>query len=131
MQTESLSYNAEEIKEEVPGLSSIADKLAQVLQEARLLLEKLFSTLLKSEGDINLSPKEEEQISSKISKVLYPEKIRQYARVVQLVFQLNYYSRIFKKAEKISLEPQLHDNITVTLKNIEEYRKLIEKKYLA
>ena len=131
MHLESVTESAEIISKEVPGLSNVAEELAQILRQGRFLLNKLFDLCNRYGYNIDLSPEEQNEISLKIALVTNPDQVFQYARVVQLVFQLNYFSKCYEKALGFGKLPNNVSNEAIkTLKRIEEFRQLIEKEYV-
>jgi len=131
MYLESEAESAERIKAEVPGLANIAVELATTLKEARFLLDQLF--LLCSQQNLEIEPDESEQnnISMKVALISNPQNVVQYARLVQLVFQLNYFSKCFEKAIKTGILPnQLKKKTERLYSKIEKFRTMIEKEYL-
>ncbi len=132
MHLESITESAETIGKEVPGLSDVASELAQVLKKGRLMLNKLFDLCNRLGLNIDLSPEEQNEISLKVALVTNPDQVFQYARVVQLVFQLNYFSKCYEKALGFGKIPSIVKKEAVTIhKKIEEFRRLIEKEYVA
>ncbi len=132
MHLESITESAETIGKEVPGLSDVAEELAQVLKNGRLLLNKLFDLCNRIGLNIDLSPEEQNEISLKVALVTDPDQVFQYARVVQLVFQLNYFSKCYEKALGFAKLPNIIKKEAVSLhKKIEEFRRLVEKEYVA
>jgi len=132
MHLESAIESAEVIKKEVPGLSDIAIELARSLKKGRFFLNKLFDICSKEGINIDLNPEEQNEISLKVALVADPDQIFQYARVVQLVFQLNYFSKCYEKAlSHKKLPSKVKKEAKTILENIEEFRKLIEKEYVA
>ena len=131
MYLESEAESAERIKAEVPGLANIAVELATTLKESRFLLDQLF--LLCSQQNLEIEPDESEQnnISMKVALISNPQNVVQYARLVQLVFQLNYFSKCFEKAIKTGILPnQLKKKTERLYSKIEKFRTMIEKEYL-
>ncbi len=132
MHLESITESAETIGKEVPGLSDVATELAQVLKKGRFMLNKLFDLCNRVGLNIDLSPEEQNEISLKVALVTDPDQVFQYARVVQLVFQLNYFSKCYDKALGFGKLPNIVKKEAVSLhKKIEEFRRLIEKEYVA
>lgn len=132
MHLDSVTGNAEVIGREVPGLADIAEELVQVLKQGRLLLNKLFDLCNRDELNIDLTPEEQNEISLKVASVVDPEQVFQYARVVQLVFQLNYFSKCYEKALNFAKLPdKVSNEAKKVLNKIEEFRKIIEKDYVA
>ena len=130
MQVESIPESAETLKNQVPGLADVALDLATILKQARLFLDKLFNICIQRECEIDLTPEEQNSISMKVALVVNPEIAMQYARLVQLVFQLNYYSMCFHKALHAKIPKQLLEETRIILKEVERFRILIEKEYL-
>ncbi|MCG3215144.1 MAG: hypothetical protein KAS63_00355 [Candidatus Heimdallarchaeota archaeon] len=132
MHLESVTENAEIISREVPGLADVAEELAQVLKQGRFLLNRLFDLCNRDEINIDLTPEEQNEISLKVALVIDPDQVFQYARIVQLVFQLNYFSKCYEKALGFG---KLPNNVSIeakkVLNKIENFRKLIEKEYVA
>lgn len=132
MHLESITESAETIGKEVPGLSDVAEELAQVLKNGRFMLNKLFDLCNRIGLNIDLSPEEQNEISLKVALVTDPDQVFQYARVVQLVFQLNYFSKCYEKALGFGKLPNIVKKEAVSLhKKIEEFRRLVEKEYVA
>jgi len=132
MHLESIAESAETIGKEVPGLSDVAKDLAQVLKKGRIMLNKLFDRCNREGLNIDLSPEEQNEISLKVALVTNPDQVFQYARVVQLVFQLNYFSKCYEKALGYEKLPNIIEKEAKTLHGrIEEFRRLIEKEYVA
>ena len=132
MHLESVIESAEVIKKEVPGLSDVAKELARVLKKGRFFLNKLFDICSREGLNIDLSPEEQNEISLKIALVTDPEQVFQYARVVQLVFQLNYFSKCYEKALGYGKLPDSVEKEAKTIfKEINDFRKLVEKEYVA
>ena len=132
MHLESISESAEAIGREVPGLLEVSKELAGTLKKARFLLNKLFDLCSKEGLNIDLSPEEQNEISLKVALVTDPDQVFQYARVVQLVFQLNYFSRCYEKAIGHGKLPNIVSSDAQTiLEKIEEFRQLVEKEYVA
>jgi len=127
----SVTTSAEVIKREVPGLSDVAKELVQVLKKGRFLLSTLFDVCHNEGLNIDLSTEEQNEISLKIALVIDPEQVFQYARVVQLVFQLNYFSKCYEKALDSNKLPEMIEKETKSiLDKIENFRIMIEKEYL-
>jgi DNA-binding response OmpR family regulator len=132
MHLESITESAETIGKEVPGLSDVAQDLAQVLKKGRLMLNKLFDQCNREGLNIDLSPEEQNEISLKVALVTNPDQVFQYARIVQLVFQLNYFSKCYEKALEYEKLPKIIEKEAKKLHvKIEEFRRLIEKEYVA
>ena len=132
MHLESITESAETIGKEVPGLSDVAAELAQVLKNGRFMLNKLFDICNRVGLNIDLSPEEQNEISLKVALVTDPDQVFQYARVVQLVFQLNYFAKCYEKAIGFGKLPNIIKKEAVSLhKKIDEFRRLIEKEYVA
>ena len=132
MHLDSITENAEIIGKEVPGLSEVASELAQVLKKGRFMLNKLFDLCNRAGLSIDLSPEEQNEISLKVALVTDPDQVFQYARVVQLVFQLNYFSKCYEKALGYGKIPNIVKKEAVVLhEKINEFRRLIEKEYVA
>ncbi|MHA1707824.1 MAG: hypothetical protein ACTSYV_01875 [Candidatus Heimdallarchaeaceae archaeon] len=132
MHLESIADSAETIGKEVPGLLEIAPELATTLKKGRLLLDKLFDICGRTGFNIELSPEEQNEISLKVALVTNPDQVFQYARVVQLVFQLNYFSKCYEKAVSSGALPSfIKKEVKEIQKPIEKFRKLIEKEYVA
>lgn len=132
MHLESVTESANIIKNEVPGLSDVAKELASVLKKSRTFLNKLFDIFTKEGHSIDLSPEEQNEISLKVALVTAPDQVFQYARVVQLVFQLNYFAKCYEKALKSDLLPSAVSNEAKSMFNkIEDFRNLIEKEYVS
>ena len=128
----SVMTSAEVIKREVPGLSDIAKELVQVLKKGRFLLSTLFDVCHKAGLNIDLSLEEQNEISLKVALVSDPEKVFQHARVVQLVFQLNYFSKCYEKAlESRKLPKMIEKEAKSILDKIENFRIIIEKEYVS
>ena len=93
---------------------------------------KFKSTYTTDELNIDLTPEEQNEISLKVALVVDPEQVFQYARVVQLVFQLNYFSKCYEKALNFAKLPdKVSNEAKKVFKKIEEFRKIIEKDYVA
>ncbi|GAH45582.1 unnamed protein product, partial [marine sediment metagenome] len=106
--------------------------LASVLKKSRFFLNKLFDICNKEEYSIDLTPEEQNEISLKVALVTAPDQVFQYARVVQLVFQLNYFAKCYDKALKSNILPGVVSNKAKDmLKKIEDFRNLIEKEYVS
>jgi len=132
MHLESVIESAEVIRKEVPGLSDVAKELARVLKKGRFFLNKLFDICSREGLNIDLSPEEQNEISLKVALVTDPEQVFQYARVVQLVFQLNYFSKCYEKALGYGKLPESVEKEAKTIfKEINDFRKLVEKEYVA
>ncbi len=132
MHLESITESAETIGKEVPGLSDVAQDLAQVLKKGRLMLNKLFDQCNREGLSLDLSPEEQNEISLKVALVTNPDQVFQYARIVQLVFQLNYFSKCYEKALGYEKLPKIIEKEAKALHGrIEEFRRLIEKEYVA
>jgi len=132
MHLESVTESASIIKKEVPGLSDVAKELASVLKKSRFFLNKLFDICNKEEYSIDLTPEEQNEISLKVALVTAPDQVFQYARVVQLVFQLNYFAKCYDKALKSNILPSVVSNEAKNMfKKIEKFRNLIEKEYVS
>ncbi len=132
MHLESVTESASIIRKEVPGLSDVAKELASVLKKSRFFLNKLFDICNKEEYSIDLTPEEQNEISLKVALVTAPDQVFQYARVVQLVFQLNYFAKCYDKALKSNILPSVVSNKAKDmLKKIEDFRNLIEKEYVS
>ena len=132
MHLESVTESASVIKKEVPGLSDVANELATILKKGRFFLNKLFDICNKAEYNIDLTPEEQNEISLKVALVTSPDQVFQYARVVQLVFQLNYFSKCYDKALKSGKLPSVVGaEAKKTLSKIEDFRILIEKEYVS
>ena len=132
MHLESVSESASIIKKEVPGLSDVAKELASVLKKSRFFLNNLFDICNKEEYDIDLTPEEQNEISLKVALVTAPDQVFQYARVVQLVFQLNYFAKCYEKALKSNILPSVVSKEAKSMfKKIEGFRSLIEKEYVS
>jgi len=132
MHLESISESAETIGKEVPGLSDVANELADVLKNGRLMLNRLSDLCNRGGFDVVLNPEEQNEISLKIALVTDPDQVFQYARVVQLVFQLNYFSKCYEKALNFGRIPNIVKKEAVSLhKKIEKFRRLVEKEYVA
>jgi hypothetical protein len=128
----SVTASAEVIKREVPGLSDIAKELVQVLKKGRFLLSTLFDVCHKEGLDIDLSLEEQNEISLKVAMVSDPDQIFQHARVVQLVFQLNYFSKCYEKAIESRKLPKMVEKETKSIfDKIEKFRIMIEKEYIS
>ncbi len=127
----SVTTSAEVIKREVPGLSDIAKELVQVLKKGRFLLSTLFDVCNKEGLNIDLSSEEQNEISLKVALVADPDQVFQHARVVQLVFQLNYFSKCYEKALESRKLPKMIEKETKSiLDKIENFRIMIEKEYV-
>ena len=132
MHLESVTESASIIKKEVPGLSDVAKELASVLKKSRFFLNKLFDICNKEEYSIDLTPEEQNEISLKVALVTAPDQVFQYARVVQLVFQLNYFAKCYDKALKSNILPSVVSKEAKSMfKKIEGFRNLIEKEYVS
>ncbi|MCK5141669.1 MAG: hypothetical protein ACTSUP_04885 [Candidatus Heimdallarchaeaceae archaeon] len=132
MHLESVTESASIIKKEVPGLSDVAKELASVLKKSRFFLNKLFDICNKKEYSIDLTPEEQNEISLKVALVTSPDQVFQYARVVQLVFQLNYFAKCYDKALKSNMLPSVVIKEAKSMyKKIENFRSLIEKEYVS
>lgn len=132
MHLESVTESASIIKKEVPGLSDVAKELASVLKKSRFFLNKLFDICNKEAYSIDLTPEEQNEISLKVALVTAPDQVFQYARIVQLVFQLNYFSKCYDKALKSNILPSVVSKEAKNMfKKIEEFRNLIEKEYVS
>ena len=128
----SVIESSEVIKKEVPGLADVAKELARVLKKGRFFLNKLFDICNRENLNIDLSPEEQNEISLKVALVTDPDQVFQYARVVQLVFQLNYFKKCYDKALGFGkLSESVEKETRTILKEIENFRKLIEKEYVA
>ncbi len=128
----SVIESAEVIKKEIPGLADIAKELARVLKKGRFFLNKLFDICSRENLNIDLSPEEQNEISLKVALVTDPDQVFQYARVVQLVFQLNYFTKCYDKAIGFGkLSESVEKEARTILKEIENFRELIEKEYVA
>ena len=128
----SVINSAEVIRKEVPGLSEVAKELARILKKGRFFLNKLFDICNREGLNIDLSPEEQNEISLKVALVINPDQVFQYARVVQLVFQLNYFAKCYEKALGFSKLPTSVEKETKSiLKEIEKFRNLIENEYVA
>lgn len=128
----SVTTSAEAIKKEVPGLSNVAKELVQVLKKGRFLLSTLFDVCHKEGIDIDLSSEEQNEISLKVASVIDPDQVFQYARVVQLIFQLNYFSKCYEKALDTKKLPRMIERETKSIFNkIENFRIMIEKEYIS
>ena len=132
MHLESIAESAETIGKEVPGLSDVAQDLAQVLKKGRIMLNKLFDQCNREGLNIDLSPEEQNEISLKVALVTDPDQVFQYARIVQLVFQLNYFSKCYEKALGFGKLPNIIEKEAKILHlKIEDFRRMIEKEYVA
>ncbi|MCG3220437.1 MAG: hypothetical protein H7641_03570 [Candidatus Heimdallarchaeota archaeon] len=132
MHLESVIESAEVIKKEVPGLSDVAKELARVLKKGRFFLNKLFDICSRESLNIDLSPEEQNEISLKVALVTDPDQVFQYARVVQLVFQLNYFTKCYEKAiGHGKLSDSVDKEARTILEEIDNFRKLVEKEYVA
>lgn len=132
MHLESVTESASLIRKEVPGLSDVAKELATVLKKGRFFLNKLFDICNKEGYSIDLTPEEQNEISLKVALVTAPDQVFQYARVVQLVFQLNYFTKCYEKALKSNVLPNVVDEEAKKIKGkIEDFRNLIEKEYVS
>ncbi len=132
MHLESVTESANIIRKEVPGLSDVAKELASVLRKSRLFLNTLFDICNKEGYNIDLTPEEQNEISLKVALVTAPDQVFQYARVVQLVFQLNYFAKCYEKALKSNMLPSVISNeAKMMLEKIKEFRNLIEKEYVS
>ena len=132
MHLESVTESANVIKKEVPGLSDVAKELASVLKKSRFFLNKLFDIFNKKEYSIDLTPEEQNEISLKVALVTAPDQVFQYARIVQLVFQLNYFAKCYDKALKSNILPSVVSKEAKSMfKKIEGFRNLIEKEYVS
>lgn len=132
MHLESIAESAETIGREVPGLLEVSKDLANTLKKARFLLNKLFDLCNRDGLNIDLSPEEQNEISLKVALVTDPDQVFQYARVVQLVFQLNYFSKCYEKAIGFGKLPNIVSNDAQSiLQKLEEFRLLVEKEYVA
>ena len=127
-----VTESSEAIEKEVPGLASVAKELTETLKRARLFLEKLFDLCSKMAINIDLTSEEQGEISLKVALVADPDLMIQYARIVQLVFQLNYYAKSYEKVLEAQNEiPDVYYKETkIIYENIEKYRKMIEKEYV-
>ncbi len=125
------STSADMIKKEVPGLYDVAPDLANTLREGRFFLDKLFDICTKKNKNIDLTSEEQDEISLKVALVKNPEQVIQYARIVQMVFQLNYFSKCYIKALSCNELPKVIIKEAKTLlKDIERFRKMIEEEYV-
>ncbi|MBY8999967.1 MAG: hypothetical protein KGD64_03550 [Candidatus Heimdallarchaeota archaeon] len=132
MHLENVTDSASLIKKEVPGLSDVAKELATVLKKGRFFLNKLFDICNKEEYSIDLTPEEQNEISLKVALVTAPDQVFQYARVVQLVFQLNYFTKCYEKALKSNILPSVvNTEAKDILEKIDDFRSLIEKEYVS
>jgi len=122
MQVDNLTFSANDIKNDVPELSDKAEQLIELLKESRYIFEQLFVLGL----DFNLSEEEEQEIMIKINNI---SPVVNYARIVQLVFQLTYYNLIFRKILNENLNTPLTNQINTCIAKIEHYLNILENFY--
>ena len=124
--------NAELLRAEVPGLAEVSLGLSKCLKEARILLDRLFNICSQYKIDIDLNTEEQGEISLKVALVTDPQQMIQYAKLVQLVFQLNYFSKSYSKAINSKKLPQIVEKEAIEVYNqIETFRQMIEREYVA
>ncbi|MHA1686596.1 MAG: hypothetical protein ACTSYD_09365 [Candidatus Heimdallarchaeaceae archaeon] len=122
---------ATKIKDEIPGLSDVAYDLATTLKEARFSLDKVFRVCSQQGVEIDLTEEEQNELSMKVALVSSPQNVIQYARLVQLVFQLNYFLKCFEKAINSNLLPKkIHNEIELLYSKLDKYRALVESEYV-
>ncbi|MHA1203687.1 MAG: hypothetical protein ACTSRR_03525 [Candidatus Heimdallarchaeaceae archaeon] len=124
MQVDNLTYNANDIRNDVPELSDKAEELVELLKESRYIFEQLFVLGL----NFDLSENEEREI---ITQVNFISPVVNYARIVQLVFQLTYYKLIFKKVLSKNLNIPLTNQINACITKIEQYLSILEDHYFS
>lgn len=123
--------SASKIKDEIPGLSDIAQDLVATLKEARFALDKVFRICSQKQVEIDLTNEEQNELSMKVALISSPENVVQYARLVQLVFQLNYFIKSFEKALQSNVLPKkFHKEITVLHNKLDKFRELVEAEYI-
>jgi len=124
MQVDNLTYNANDIRNDVPELSDKAEELVELLKESRYIFEQLFVLDL----DFDLSEDEEREIMTQVN---YISPVVNYARIVQLVFQLSYYKLIFKKVLSKNLNISLTNQINACITKIKQYLNILEDRYFS
>ncbi|UJG40088.1 MAG: hypothetical protein K9W45_09600 [Candidatus Heimdallarchaeum aukensis] len=124
MQVDNLTYNANDIRNDVPELSDKAEELIELLKESRYIFEQLFVL----EIDFDLSEDEEREIMTQVNFI---SPVVNYARIVQLVFQLTYYKLIFKKVLSKNLNIPLTKQINACITKIEQYLVILEDHYFS
>ncbi len=132
LESESLSNRVNTLISEVPDLANIAESLLSLLDKAQSTLDKVFSIALNVGKDIILEDSEQQEINNKVSKVIMDvNKPLEYARIVQLVFQLNYYVKTLEKAIKTNFldDEQTHE-VILLLEKLKDSLQLIESRYL-